>query len=178
MGMSQTYKVIVLVAIIYCPLFLYPQTTRVSEPIFGIQYDPAIVHFEKAPPLIGEACRDMRGKKVIVYAHLTYHDIQFFVVQEYLGEFGVAIAISNGHCAEIDSDRFLYDGPDALAEQGIDVEKDQEKQLMHSVAANILIQYSKAFGGKQKFLRALGTRADGLPQSTLRTELEQYENEN
>jgi hypothetical protein len=171
--MFRVYRLIALAAILGTPI-LNSQTTTVSEPVFGIQYNPAIVHFEKAPPLIGEACKDMRGKKLYVYAHLTDHETQYFIVQEYLGEFGVAVAIRGMQCAEIDSDRFLYEGIGALAEQGITAKKDEEKRIMDGIAANILTGYSKAFGGEQKLLAAIGARADNLPPSALRTELEQY----
>lgn len=155
-------------------LTAYAQTTRVSEPVFGIQYNPMVVRFERAPALIASKCGDMRKKNLIMYAHLTYQKTQYFIVQEYLSEFGVAIAIRDAHCAEIDSDRFLYEGASAFAEQGVVVNKDQEAQLMNNIAIAILNEYSRAFGGKDKFLNALGARADNLPNSALRSELERY----
>jgi hypothetical protein len=172
--MCRTYQIIGVAAFLTCSLNVHAQTRNISEPIFGIQYNPTVVHFDKAPPLIGKACSDMRGKNVLVYAHLVDQDTQYFVVQEYLGEFGVGIAIQGAHCAEIDLDRFLYEGTDALSQQGVVVKKDDERRIMDNLAKDILTQYATAFGGRENFLRALGTRADDLPRSALRTELEQY----
>jgi hypothetical protein len=172
--MCRTYQMIGAAALVTCSLNIHAQTTKVSEPIFGIQYNPTVVHFDKAPPLIDKTCNDMRGKNVVVYAHLVDQDTQYFVAQEYLGEFGVAIAIQGAHCAEIDLDRFLYEGTDAFSQRGVVVKKDEERRIMDNFAMNILTQYATAFGGRENFLKALGARADNLPRSALRTELEQY----
>jgi hypothetical protein len=172
--MRQVCFIIAAVALSSSSLVARAQTTRVSEPVFGIQYNPKIVHFDKAPPLIGETCRDMRAKDLIVYAQLVNQHTRYFIVQEYLGEFGVAIAIRGTHCAEIDLDRFLYEGTDALAAQGVVVGENEKAGLMDNLAVEILTDYSKAFGGKDKFLSALGTRADNLPNCALRTELERF----
>jgi hypothetical protein len=172
--MRRTYQIIGAAVFVTCSLNIHAQTTNVSEPIFGIQYNPTVVHFDKAPPLVGKTCNDMRGKNVFVYAHLVDQDTQYFVVQEYLGEFGVAIAIQGAHCTETDLDRFLYEGTNAFSRQGVVVKKDEERRIVDNFAMNILTQYATAFGGRENFLRALGARADDLPPSALRTELEQY----
>lgn len=159
-------------AVIVGSLAAQAQTAKISEPIFGIQYSPQVVHFDNAPQLIGQTCKDMRGKTLSVYASIRDHDIQYFIVQEPFGEFGVAIAIEHTRCAEIDLDRFLYEGIGAFAERGIAVRKDDNRRILESVSLNIVSEYSKAFGGRDKFLNALGTRADSLPDSILRTEIE------
>src|SRR5690242_19392310 len=127
----------------------HAQKARVSEPVFGIQYNPKLVHFDKASPLIAEVCKDMHGKDLVMYAHFTDRNTQYFIVQEDLGEFGVAIAIRGMRCAEIDSDRFLYEGTDALANQGIAVIKREEMRILDGIALDIFNRYSKAFGGRE-----------------------------
>ncbi len=152
----------------------YAQTARNSDPVFGIQYNPKLVHFDKAPPLIAEACKDMQGKDLVMFAHFTDRNTQYFIVQEDLGEFGVAVAIRGKHCTEIDSDRFLYEGTDALANQGIAVRKREGTRVLDGIALDIVNRYSKAFGGREKLLNALGPRANIMPNSAFRTDFKRY----
>jgi len=146
---------------------------RVMEPVFGIEYDPAKVHFEKAPLLIGNVCADMRGKDLQVYARLKEGNALYFIAMEHGAEFGVAIIIRGNRCGEVDSDRFLYEGPRSFSDQGFDITKDDNRKIMNDMAASILAEYSKVFGGKKEFLDALGANAN-MPDSPLRTQLKEF----
>jgi hypothetical protein len=155
-------------------LLLNSQLARVAEPIFGIEYNPHSVHFDRAPALIGNRCKDMRGRALVVYAHLISDDNRYFIVQEHGGEFGVAVRIRGTNCAEVDSDRFLYEGPKSFSDQGDSISSQQNQDLMNKMADGILDQYAKAFGGKKRFLAALGSNADHIPDSPLRTKLTEF----
>ena len=174
--MQKTLRLtgVAIVMILMNSILLDSQSAKVGEPIFGIEYNPHSVHFDRAPALIGNSCKDMRGKALVVYAHLTSEDSRYFIVQEHRGEFGVAVRIRGTNCAEVDSDRFLYEGPRSFSDQGGSISKQQNQVIMNEMADGILDQYAKAFGGKKKFLAALGTNADHLPDSPLRTKLTEF----
>ena len=39
-----------------------------DDSLFGIPYNPQVVHFEDPPKIIGELCPDLRNRKLWVYA--------------------------------------------------------------------------------------------------------------
>lgn len=53
-------------------------------PLFPISYDPQHVHFEPAPPSIGQFCSDLKGRKLWVYASWSSEETKYFIVSGYL----------------------------------------------------------------------------------------------
>jgi hypothetical protein len=53
-------------------------------PLFPISYDPQRVHFEPAPPSIGQFCGDLKGRKLWVYSSWRSGETKYFIVSGYL----------------------------------------------------------------------------------------------
>lgn len=53
-------------------------------PLFPISYNPQLVHFEPAPPFIGQFCADLKGRKLWVYSSWNSGDTKYFIVSGYL----------------------------------------------------------------------------------------------
>ena len=82
------------------------------DPLFAIGYDPQQVHFELAPAVISESCKDLRGRKLWVYAESSSGDTKYFIVSGFIvnhpdgpgqgsispDEDGVAVAIRGAKC--------------------------------------------------------------------------------
>ncbi len=74
-----------LLAIVVClsAVEMFPQSpTLMSDPLFGITYDPQKIRFEKIPPLLTERCPGLRGRYVAawVYGHFKTTDSEYFLV--------------------------------------------------------------------------------------------------
>jgi len=87
------------------------------DPLFAISYDPQVTHFEQAPETIGRLCKDLRGRKLWIYAEwrdkeTTYYIVSGFIVNHPDGpgkgdvspdEDGVAVAIQGEKCTTDDA---------------------------------------------------------------------------
>jgi hypothetical protein len=149
---------------------------RLRDPIFGIQYESQNVHFEVAPAIINSQCRGLATygspAKLWVYAHLKRGDTEYFIVQARSSDFGTAIRLRTGRCTVVDSDRFLVEGPSTLEKQPTSIQ--DAAAIMTAIYKDIFQRYSRAFGGREKFLQALpAVNEEGLPPG-LKKKLECY----
>src|ERR1700682_3185903 len=53
-----------------------------TDPLFGISYDPEKVHFEGMPPVLAEKCRGLKGRYVEawIYGHFKTADSEYFLI--------------------------------------------------------------------------------------------------
>lgn len=90
---------------------------RMFDPLFAISYDPQQVHFELTSAAISELCKDLRGRKLWVYAESSSGDTKYFIVSGFIvnhpdgpgqgstspDEDGVAVAIRGTKCTTDDA---------------------------------------------------------------------------
>lgn len=85
----------------------------VEDPIFGLAFDRAKVHFDSLPLQVRNSCPDFQQGKYLTFAHLRKNSAEYFVVLEVVvpGQdsdvFGVAIEINNSKCHVEDSSKML-----------------------------------------------------------------------
>lgn len=130
-----------------------------SDPVFGISYDPEIVHFETAPSKISSLCSESRGQKFWLYAYSRAGETEYFVLSNQESKVsGVGVVISGGKCVEGLPDWILTGNP----EYSPQARSNQfPPEVVHGLAVDLLRRYATAFGGKNNFLEAM--RKDGLP---------------
>lgn len=145
-----------------------------SDPVLGIVYDPAKIHFEMAPSEIGNLCPMSRGKKFWLFAYLrTAVGEEFFVLSNReTSVSGEGVVISGGKCIEGLPDWILTGNPEygprdfRNGHEQLSASAGSIKftpEVLHSLAVDLLRRYTVAFGGKKNFLHAM--RKDGLPPS-------------
>jgi len=92
--------------------------TAMYDPLFYITYDPHRIHFELAPPVIGQLCgADLRTRKLWVYAKWITKDADYYIVSGFIvnhpdgpgkGDIspdpdGIAVAIRGTKCVAEDA---------------------------------------------------------------------------
>jgi hypothetical protein len=140
---------------------------KVQEPVFGIYYDPHIVHFKKATNIIMPCKKELEGlSKVTVYANWQSKDASYFIVSglisnaethnKYESSTALALKIKNDICQSVAGDFFLAgeNAPTYGQSEG-DSTFDVEEAAVEGITTDILNRYSKAFGSKEKFLTIL-----------------------
>lgn len=157
--------------------------SRVVDPFFSIEYDPANVHFDHIPKLIGERCTQLRNSYVEgwVYGHLKTHEAEYFIVdglvkiesQKPHGRPSVIQDDGFGYIVEIRSEECLvaptpYVFFPAL-NKGVKTRVHTSDALLDAISAELLERYARAFGGKKNFLRRIqNVRREQLPESLQR----------
>jgi hypothetical protein len=156
-----------------------------SDPLFGILYDPQKVHFDKIPPLLVDKCPALRERYVAawVYGHLKTADTDYFLISG-LMEFredkpggsrtiapeegdGVAVALRDSKC--------LVDQADYFLTQDINPAKHATpitapEAVLNGILADAFRKYVAAFGGKQDFLKHV--KPDAIATPIVRKQLE------
>lgn len=157
-----------------------------DDPLFGIPYNPQVVHFEDAPKIIGELCPDLRNRKLWVYAQWGMKDTQYFIVSGFIKThsdspssqegsepaFGTAVFLHRGKCTEDQSEYFLRReinparGATPIA---------ASNTVLVEIARNALQRYARAFGSKAIFLKQLSPSDRKALPPVLKEELERFE---
>lgn len=144
------------------------QQQKLSEPLFGIPYDPRKIHFGKMPNDLVTHCPKLQGRYVAawVYGHLKTSDSEYFLIYG-LMEFqedspratrtvapeegdGLAVALRGSTC--------LVDQADYFFSQDVNPAKKETPIMVPAAIVNGLLwdafqKYVAAFGGKQAFLK-------------------------
>lgn len=157
-----------------------------SDPLFGISYDPAKVVFEKAPESITRFCSDLRGRKLWVYGRSKTTTTEYFIVSGFRKfypdgpgpagtepDFGIAVALQGKHCTVDQSEFFLR--AEVNPAKGATPIKVPDA-VLRNIAADALNRYAKAFGGKKQFLQLLTQNDRTFIPPVLRRQLELFEN--
>jgi hypothetical protein len=161
---------------------------RVVDPFFFIEYDPANVHFDHIPKLIGERCTQLRNYYVEgwVYGHLKTHEAEYFIVdglvkiesQQPHGQpsviqddgFGYIVEIRPGECL-VDPTSYIF-FPEL--NKGVKPRVHTDDALLNTISAELLDRYTRTFGGKEVFLRRIqNVSREKLPES-LRRQLKSF----
>ena len=145
--------------------------SRMSDPVFGIGYDPLRVHFEAAPAKISSLCPEAKGKRYWLYAY--WHDAmtEYFIISNLESSVsGAGVIISGGKCVEGLPDWVLTGNLQYaptefrnghLARRNFEPSISFTPEVLHGLAADLLRRYTTAFGSKKNFVEAV--RNDGLP---------------
>lgn len=147
-----------------------------SDPLFGIQYDPQKVHFEKMPAHLTNACKELRTLYVAAwsYGHFQTADAEYFLiaglVQFHDEETGRATSIGpeedDGLLVELRGSRCRVGGanwslPENVAEGA--TSPTVPLSVMNGILWDAFRKFTIAFGGKQRFLEQFkGIRRDAL----------------
>ena len=139
-----------------------PGPTRLTEPVFGLKYDPALVSFEAAPAELTKRCPDLTNsrwdRKMWIFGRSGSSASEFLVVGGfYVRRHGSAtmpveydtpgavVHLRGDHCELIGPAREVFD----YAPEGI------SKPELADLAKDASCRYARAFGGSAKFAAAL-----------------------
>jgi len=154
-----------------------------TDPIFGISYDPRRVRFEEAPAKISSACPQIRNERAWVYARLRTQGVEYLIVSgltricpdgpgscEVAPDVtGVIVALRGSGCSVEAADGFYWRKNDPLWEL--------PPTALESMARDAVHRYAKAFGGKKNFLDNLTPRTREHLEPVMRKQLEVFERE-
>jgi hypothetical protein len=142
-----------------------------SDPVFGIGYDPLRVHFEAAPAKISSLCPEAKGKRYWLYAYWHDATTEYFIISNLESSVsGAGVIISGGKCVEGLPDWVLTGNLQYaptefrnghLARRNFEPSISFTPEVLHGLAADLLRRYTTAFGSKKNFVEAV--RNDGLP---------------
>lgn len=155
-----------------------------SDPVFGISYDPSKVHFEAAPSRTSRLCPGLREARFWLYAYWRDGETEYFVLSNRKSSVsGAGVVISAGKCTEGLPDWILTGNPEYAPRAASDGNSEAAKRarsikftpgVLHGLATDLLRRYTAAFGGKKSFIRAV--QKDGLsPNNKMPVVKEEFE---
>ena len=180
----KIFKCVVLCFIFCTTVALSAQTQQpMTDPFFGISYDPGIVKFEQAPPTVNNACSQIHDERTWVFAHLKNEDVEYFIVSGFArvcpdgsapcavapNITGTIVALRESKCTAEAADGFHWQKNDPLwnlSEASLDL-----------MARDAIRKYIKAFGGRTQFLERLPPKALEYSDPIMRKQIELIENE-
>ncbi len=153
------------------------QPRVMSEPVFGITYDPEKVHFDYAPSWLASRCHEKgANRKFWLYAYLKDGDTEYFVVSDRVSEeSGIGFVVRGQKCSDGLPEWVLtgdaqYNGDKSIKFSAV---------VLKAIAQDVFRRYTAAFDGKKNFLQKVHhdhfTTADLLPP--FRAEFERFEKE-
>ena len=141
---------------------------KMSDPLFGILYDPQKAHFEKMPTDLAERCPKLRGRYVTawVYGHLKASDAEYFLIAG-LMEFqedsprgsrtiapeedgGLVVALTSSQC-RVDLDEYFFPQEINPAKKATPITA--SPTVVNGILQDAFQKYATAFGGKQALLK-------------------------
>ncbi|MFZ0819009.1 MAG: hypothetical protein WAM91_03000 [Candidatus Acidiferrales bacterium] len=158
-----------------------------TDPLFGIFYNPEKVHFEKMPPLLSERCPRLKDRYVAAweYGHFKTADSEYFLISGLMefhedkpeGARTIAPEEGGGLVVALRSSGCLVDQADYFLTQGINPAKTATpitvpKSVLAGMLQDAFRKYAIAFGGKQEFLKHVKPEA-ALP--IVQEQLETFE---
>ena len=90
---------------------------QLSDPVFGIKYNPDIIHFDIVPNDVKNICGGYNNRNWSLYSHFEFDDSNYYIVMGWdsypLGDsFGTAVWIKNNKCREVESSWILTGVPE------------------------------------------------------------------
>jgi hypothetical protein len=166
---------------------------RMSDPLFGILYDPHKVHFESVPSDVLQKCPRLRGRYVAawVYAHLKTADSEYFLIAGLVkfynddanhivsgiapeGDGGLVVALRGSQCLVDQEDYFFTQKPNPARHATPIVAPTPVPTGLLQDAFN---KYVAAFGGKQEFSKfSKRTKPEAIGPPIIRQQLALFEN--
>lgn len=126
-----------------------------ADPIFGVNYDPPKVHFERAPAQVEKHCRDLRGERLWVYAHWQQSGIELFILSSLRSQpTGIGVVLQGANCTQI-VPAWILTGETRNWTAGGDPPLQLTAAILDSLTSDLLQRYATAFGGKQRFIDAV-----------------------
>lgn len=139
--------------------FAADASSRVTDPIFGLKYDPASVAFDPAPADLVLTCPDLTNqkwdRKMWVFGKAEDSGSDFLVIGGYYVDRsgkgtqpdtpGAIVRLEGAHCTLIGPARETFDS----SPEGI------SQNQLQKLAADAVCRYAKAYGSRAKFLEAL-----------------------
>jgi hypothetical protein len=159
-----------------------------SDPLFGIQYDPQKVHFEKMPARITNACKELRTRYVAAwsYGHFQTANAEYFLiaglVQFHDEETGRATSIGpeedDGLLVELRGSRCRvgvanWSLPEDVARGA--TPPTVPLAVMSGILWDAFRKFTIAFGGKQRFLQQVKRIKQGALLPLVRQQLAIFE---
>lgn len=149
-----------------------------TDPLFGISYDPAEMKFEEAAT-VREKCPQIQDQFAWIYAHLSTRNTEYFILSGLTHVCpdgpgvchtspdiaGTIVASRGSKCSVESVDSFYWRTGDTLW--------NLPQRDLDEFARDALRRYAKAFGSKRAFLRNVTHREYLAP--TLRQQLEIFE---
>jgi len=94
-----------------------------SDPIFGLSYNPSLVHYDQIPETISRMCRGFKAGRWWVFAHVQREKDDYFIVMGSVAgqdsdSFGTALWIEGSTCHETDSQWVLSGRPASKESSG------------------------------------------------------------
>jgi hypothetical protein len=144
-----------------------PRSSRsmMSDPVFGIAYDPQRVRFEYSPERIGRLCPDLQNRRFWLYAYSKEGTTEYFVISNRESETsGVGVVLRGTQCV-VGLPDWVLTGDSHLHPEKAGQSIRFSNTAVIGLASDLCRRYSIAFGGKDAFLSAL--HKDGLPLNDL-----------
>jgi hypothetical protein len=116
-----------------------------NDPIFGMNFDAARVHFEKAPATLKARCpklwdRISKNEVFYVFAAATLDGKEYLLLSSRTTEVsGAGLMLEGSKCTEIAADGMIDDVPEPVGK---------------ALAADAFRRYARAYGNKKAFLEA------------------------
>jgi hypothetical protein len=160
-----------LMALVLINISAFGQVPRtMGDPLFGIQYKVGQAAFERLPQSVLNACRELqtRYEGAWVYGHVTSADTEYYIVSGLMHDYdegtgrktgtlspdetGLIVAIRGSKCSMEAQDSFYWNARSP--------EWSLPDSVLAAFAKDALERYSKAFGGKDRFLKRLDAGND------------------
>jgi hypothetical protein len=139
-----------------------------ADPFLGMFYDVDNVHFEDAPAAIGRNCKELRGRKMWLYAELKTAHAEYYIVSGFLTikpdsptggavasepDGGVVVRLAGKSCRLAPADTFMWEdksqGPKSAPNKAIE----PSRFVLDGLVTDALRRYTAAFGGRSNFLK-------------------------
>jgi hypothetical protein len=137
-----------------------------SDPLFGISYDPQKIHFEKMPLRLTQVCGELRGRYVAAWSYGRFQDAdgEYFLIsglmefhsEEPDGVTSIAPEEGEGLLVELSASRCYVNEANWSTPE--EVRKGATPPpippaVMNGLLSDAFKKYTIAFGGKQEFSR-------------------------
>jgi hypothetical protein len=138
-----------------------------GDPLFGIIYDIAKVHFESAPVAVTRLCSELRGRQQMwLYASWKTPEADYFILSgliqvhpdgpskrpvSFEPDSGIAVELRGTECRLSSTDWLFSEklNPDPRAPRAT-------QQVLNGLVSDALRRYVTAFGSRQSFIREIG----------------------
>lgn len=156
------------------------RTDTLYDPLFGIEYRPSEIHFERAPDAVYK-CKDLKTRRgdLFLFGKVTKGKVQFYYVYGWVevdwggpndgirrfeaeSDSGIIVVVSPEGCREIGAG---YAWSPDKRERQMAEKYGITENVVSSLLSDAVEREVRAFGGKTEFLQRIA--ATGLDESTL-----------
>lgn len=173
--------------LLFSTLSVVRSATMMTDPLFGITYDPLKVHFENLPPLLATKCAKLKGRyaRAWIYGHLKTTDTEYFLISGLIevqedkpgGAKSIAPEDDDGLIVELQGSKCLVDQAGYFYQQEVNPAKTATAitapaSVVSAILQDAIRRDASAFGGKEEFVKLI--KRDAL-LPIVRTEFEKFE---